>query len=148
MWKTNQKDPSSHYLMWNFHPDNNLDYLSFYFLKERGYSITEDMHHYQPEIQMDFRQQLSGEQTYGFTKLPEEWTDNIKAENNLMASAIPDRFFSEFFLPPQYYIGWRSKSHDGNDDVPPFPRNRNGFGSGDGSIEFVRFIDRQELYQK
>ena len=27
IWKIDADDPSSHYIMWNFHPENNLDYL-------------------------------------------------------------------------------------------------------------------------
>jgi hypothetical protein len=145
IWKIDPENPASYVIIWNFHPENNLRYLTFYLIKDRGYSINDGKHNYQPRIHMDIKTELEGKTSFGHTQIPLEWCDFMLAENKLMSSLNPGPLFSNFFPPAQYYFGWRSVAKDGFDDYPPFPKNNNGFGTGDSLIEHIRYVDKQEL---
>ncbi|MBT2638268.1 hypothetical protein [Bacillus sp. ISL-39] len=145
IWKIDTDDPASHYIMWNFHPENNLDYLTLYLIKERGFSVSEGKHHYDPGIQMGFRAEV-GEKSYGYTSIPEDWQKYMEAENKLMASMIPDSLFADFFPPAQYYFGWQSTTTEGITEYPSYP-NMNGFGSGGSSTENLRFLNENDIFQ-
>ncbi|WP_102262999.1 hypothetical protein [Mesobacillus jeotgali] len=144
IWKIDADDPSSHYIMWNFHPENNLDYLTLYLIKERGFSVSEGRQHYDPGIQMGFRAE-AGEKSYGYISIPSDWQKFLEAENKLMAAMKPESFFADFFPPAQYYFGWQSTSTDGNTEYPSYP-NTNGFGSGGSSTEHLRFLNENEIF--
>ncbi|MBS8264311.1 hypothetical protein DYI25_07670 [Mesobacillus boroniphilus] len=146
IWKIEPDDPATHYIMWNLHPKNNLDYLTFYLIKERGYSVTEGKHQYDPGVQMDFRAEVE-EQSYGYSPIPPEWQEYVEAENQQMEAMKPDPFFAGFFPPTQYYFGWQSISKNGTIEYPSYPDN-NGFGSGGQSTEDLRFLNENEVYQK
>ncbi|MCM3575148.1 hypothetical protein M3172_18280 [Mesobacillus subterraneus] len=143
VWKIDSEDPSSHYIMWNFHPENNLDYLTFFLIKERGFSVTEGKQHYEPGIQMDYRAEAR-EKSYGYTSIPSDWQKYIEVDNKLLA-AMNDSLFADFFPPAQYYFGWQSTSIDGTIEYPSYPDN-NGFGSGGQSTDTIRFLNENEIY--
>lgn len=145
IWKIDSDDPSSYYIMWNFHPENNLDFLTFFLMKERGFSVSEGKQQYDPGIQMDYRVKAA-EKSYGYTRLPSDWQKYLEAENKLMAAMKPDSFFADFFPPAQYYFGWQSTAADGSTEYPSYPYN-NGFGSGGSSTEHLRFLNENEIFK-
>lgn len=144
IWKIDSDDPSSHYIMWNFHPKNNLDFLTFFLIKERGFSVSDGKEKYDPGIQMDYRAEV-GEKSYGYTSIPTEWQKYMEAENKLMAAMKPNSLFNDFFPPAQYYFGWQSTSVDGSTEFPSYP-NMNGFGSGGSSTEHLRFLNENDIF--
>jgi hypothetical protein len=119
--------------------------LTFFLIKERGFSVTEGKQQYDPGIQMNYRTE-AGEKSYGFTSVPPDWQKYMEAENKLMASMIPDSFFSDFFPPSQYYFGWQSTLTDGSNEYPSYPNN-NGFGSGGSSTEHLRFLNENDVFE-
>jgi hypothetical protein len=145
IWKIDADDPSSHFIIWNFHPENDLDYLTFFLIKERGFSVSEGKEQYDPGIQMEYRAE-AGEKSYGYTPIPSEWQKYMKAENKMMAAMIPDSIFADFFPPPQYYFGWRSTAIDGSTEYPSYPNN-NGFGRGGSSTEHLRFLGENDIFE-
>lgn len=145
IWKIEPNVPSTYHIFWNFHPDNDLDHLTFYLMEERGYLISEGIHHYQPGIQLDFKTGPGMLSPYGYSSIPDEWQTFIISENKQLESLKPNPFFSEFFPPPQYYFGWNSTANDGLVVYPAFP-DGNGFGSGDSTIEPIRFLEKNEVY--
>lgn len=147
LWRTNPKEPGSYYIIWNFHPDNRLDYLNFYLKKDGNFSISDGKHRYFPKVQMELKVDIDEKSSYGFTKVPDEWIEFILTENQLSKSSMPNSIFSDFFSPDQYYIGWRSMNKDGSDEYPAFPQNSNGFGSGDNHIEPTMYMDKVEIYK-
>lgn len=146
IWKIDPDNLATQYIIWNFHPDNNLDYLTFYLIKERGYSVTEGKHQYDPGIQMDFRVEV-GKQSYGYAQIPTEWQEYTEAEKKLMEEMKPNPFFTDFFPPTQYYFGWQSTSKDGTVEFPSIP-DINGFGSGGQSTESLRFLNEIDVYKR
>ena len=145
IWKIDVDDPSSHYIMWNFHPENHLKYLTFFLIKERGFSVTDGKQQYDPGIQMDYRAEV-GEKSYGYTPIPSEWQEYMIAENKLMEKMKPNPLFADFFPPAQYYFGWQSTSKNGTMEFPSFPDN-NGFGSGGPSTEHLRFLNENDIFE-
>jgi hypothetical protein len=145
IWKIDSDDPSSHYIMWNFHPENDLDYLTFFLIKERGFSVSEGKQEYDPGIQMEYRAEAGGK-TYGYASIPSDWQKYMEAENNRMASMVPDSLFADFFPLPQYYFGWRSTAIDGSTEYPSYPNN-NGFGRGGSSTEHLRFLGENDIFE-
>lgn len=145
IWRIDPDNPASNFIIWNFHPDNQLKNLTFYLMKERGYSISDGKESYQPQVEMNFQANLENKPYYGYIKIPKAWQDYILAENGLIDSNSPDSLFSDWFIPPHYYFGWRSIAEDGSEDYPPYPKNNNGFGTGDYLIEYLRYIDKEEL---
>jgi hypothetical protein len=147
LWKTDPKDSGSYYIIWNFHPDNQLANLNFYLKKDGNFSISDGKHHYFPKVQMELEIEVGGKSSYGFTKIPDEWIEFITVENQLTASSMPNSIFSDFFPTEQYYLGWSSVNKDGSDEYPPLPGNSHGFGSGESHIEHIRYLDKREIYQ-
>ena len=145
IWKIDSDDPSSHYIMWNFHPENNLDYLTFYLIKERGFSVSEGRQQYDPGIQMEYRAE-AGKKSYGYTSIPLDWQKYMKAENKMMTARMPDSLFADFLPPASYYFGWQSTSSDGSTEYPSYPNN-NGFGSGGSSTEHLRFLNENDIFE-
>ncbi len=146
IWKISPDEPSTYKLLWNFHPGNDLDYLTFYMVKERGYSISDGIHHYQPGIQMDFESDAETK-SYGYSSIPKEWQEFISADNKQMESLIQDTLFSNLYPPAQYYFGWSSTAKDGSVEYPSYPDD-SGSGSGGSSIEYLRFLTKDEVYEK
>jgi hypothetical protein len=144
IWKIDVDDPSSHFIMWNFHPENDLKYLTFFLIKERGFSVTDGKQQYDPGIQMDYRAEV-GEKSYGYTSIPSEWQEYMQADNKLMEEMKPNNLFADFFPPAQYYFGWQSTSSDRSTEYPSYP-NTNGFGSGGSSTEHLRFLNENEIF--
>ncbi|MEH7885704.1 hypothetical protein V7654_15495 [Bacillus sp. JJ1609] len=146
IWTMEPENPASTYIIWNFHPDNQLKNLTFYLMKERGYSFSDGKQSYQPEVEMNFNTNLEDKPSYGSIMIPNAWQDYILAERRLMESQSTEPLFIDWFQPPQHYFGWHSKSKNGSEDYPPYPKNNNGFGTGDNSIEFMRYVDKEDLY--
>ena len=144
IWKIDSDDPATHFIMWNFHPENNLDNLTFYLIKDRGYSITEGKHQYDPSIQMDFSAEV-GKYSYGYSPIPSEWQTYMETENKLLKEKNPNPLFADYFPPVHYYFGWQTTNKDGRVEFPSFP-DRNGFGSGGQSTETLRFLNENEVY--
>lgn len=145
MWRIDPKNPEHNVILWNFHPKNELKSLTFYIMKERGYSVTDGKENYQPKIQLEFKIELEGQTTYGFTNIPMNWQEYATSESNLMSAITPDPLFFGIFQPSYYYYGWRAMNEEGSEDYPAFPKNSHGFGTGDASVEHIRFIDSQIL---
>lgn len=145
MWTIDPENPSSYFIVWNFHPDNQLKKLTFYLIKNRGFSVSEGKEIYQPGVEINFEASLEGKTSYGYSEIPKEWGDYIRADRGLMEKFYPITMFTDLFQPPKYYFGWRAMTMDGSEDYAPFSKTSNGFGTGDNFIEPMRYIDKQEL---
>lgn len=145
IWKVEPENPDSYAILWNIHPRNNLELLTFYLKKEKGYSVTEGKELYQPSIQMEYIHQLDGTLPYGYMKIPREWREFITIENKVTQTQIPNPLFAEMYLQPSYYFGWRSVSKEGSEDYPSFPQNSQGFGTDDHLIEQMMFLDKVQI---
>jgi hypothetical protein len=145
IWKLESHNPESYIIIWNLHPQNNLEILTFSLKKEKGYSVTEGQEIYQPSVQIEYKKRLAEEVSYGFINIPAEWKKFITEENKILPSDLPDPFFDQFYQQPQYYFGWRSLSKEGIDEYPQYPQYSNGFGTGDSFVEQMIYLDKTEI---
>jgi len=71
--------PSSNYIVWNIHPDDNVEEIHLYLNRNRGYSISgNENHYYYPKVQLKHPITLQ-DRTYGAMKFPDVWAQVLKA---------------------------------------------------------------------
>lgn len=130
VWKINSKDPATFHTVWNYPPQNRVDYMKFYLVNKRGYHVSGDEEHYEPGMQLEQTITLS-ENPYGSLKLSKEW---ISVINSLNGSTVPT-----------YYFGWNT--YDSLSKITYLEGNENGSSSwgGDTHIEIPLFLEKSEL---
>ena len=131
VWKINSKDPTTFHAVWNYPPQDQVDYMKFYLINKRGFQISGVEEHYEPGLQLEQTITLS-ENPYGSMKLSKEWIAVINSLNDSLT------------VPP-YNFRWNTYD---NLDKPTFPErheNRSSSLGGDTNIEFAVFIEESEL---
>lgn len=131
VWKINSKDPATFHTVWNYPPQDQVDYMKLYLINKRGFQISGDEEHYEPGMQLEQMITLS-ENPYGSMKLSKEWISVIGSLNGSLTV-------------PLYYFRWNT--YDSSDKVTYLERNENESSSwgGDIQIEFAVFIEESEL---
>ncbi|MGG0720505.1 hypothetical protein ABE096_23435 [Robertmurraya massiliosenegalensis] len=145
VWEINSRKPSSYYFVWNISPDNFLDSMSFYMIRERGYQVMEGKETYYPRIQLETNVSLQ-EKTYGVLQLPEEWAAVKKSFIKTDSSQQTDFFFNEMFSDPNLFFGWIAYDRLGNERFPE-DTNGNTFSNGKLTIDYVMILNEEELEQ-
>ncbi|QUG40071.1 hypothetical protein KD050_12165 [Psychrobacillus sp. INOP01] len=131
VWKIDSKDPTTYHIVWNYPPQDQLDYMKFYFINKRGYQVSDGEEHYEPGMQLEQTITLS-ENLYGSMKLSTEWVSVIN-------SLIDSRMVST------YYFGWRAFDRSDKIMYPEGTENGSSSWGGDTHIEFTHFIEETEL---
>jgi len=131
VWKIDSKDPTTYRIVWNYPPQEQVDYMKFYLVNKRGFQVIDNEHIYEPSVQLD-QQIVLSENLYGSMKLSKEWVSVINSLN-ISRDAT------------SYYFGWRA--FDSSDKITHPEGNENGSSSWGGGthIEFVHFIEEFEL---
>ncbi|WP_428909970.1 hypothetical protein [Niallia sp. Krafla_26] len=142
VWKVNQRDPSTFHFVWNIDPDDKLDSIQIFLIRDRGYGITEGKEYYDPRVQMDTKISLQ-DKTYGALGLPENWVAFLDAFGKVETAEQPDLFFS--FPEPAMTFGWIPYDQEGKETFPEHSVNGSGFSNGDGDLEHVMIMDKGEL---
>ncbi|MEK3993394.1 hypothetical protein MKY29_01430 [Psychrobacillus sp. FSL K6-2365] len=131
VWKINSKDPTTYHAVWNYPPQDQVNYMKFYLINKRGFEVNYDEVHYEPGVQLEQEITLS-ENLYGSMKLSKEWTSVINSLN-VSPTAAP------------YYFGWNT--YNSLDQITYPEGNENGLSSSGGGthIEFTHFLEESEL---
>jgi hypothetical protein len=144
IWKINKKDPKSFYLVWNMDPKDQLSSIHFYFIRDRGYGVTDGIENYDPRVQLDKKISLR-EKTYGMLQLPGEWTTFMNSFIKVESAKQPDLFFNNFF-PEQYmFFGWIPYDQSDKETFPGYSVNGNGFSDGNVDVEHVMILNEVEI---
>lgn len=128
IWKLKAKDPSTHYIVWNIDPKDQLSYLNYYLIGERNASWSMEKGIYTPRIQKQMTISME-ESSYGILQMPEEWLDiyrNVISNKNL-------------------FLGWIPYNKQ---DKVVFPRNSvngNGYSRRSIELDFLRIMNEMEL---
>lgn len=144
MWKIVKNDPSTHYLIWNIHPEDKLNQLQFLLIRNRNYQVTDGKEFYFPRVQMNSDTSLQ-EKSYGVLKLPEEWVLFI---NQLIyvEKAKQSKSIFHWFNPDQYlYIGWIPYDQNGEQAFPEKSVNGNGYSVEDIIIDYTMILNENDL---
>lgn len=131
VWKINSKDPTTFHTVWNYPPQDQVDYMKFYLINKRGFQISGVEEHYEPGVQLEQTITLS-ENLYGSMKLSKEW---ISVINSLNGSPT---------VPP-YYFGWNTYDSSDKLTYPEINKNRSSSRGGDTHIEFALYLEESEL---
>ncbi|TFB23868.1 hypothetical protein E3U55_03370 [Filobacillus milosensis] len=144
VWRIDSKDPSSSFIVWNIHPRDNVNYMRFYMIRDRGYHISYGIHTYIPQIQMEKQLSLK-EQGYGVLKLPIEWGNFLTRANRLAKAQNPNVTFNSLLPDASVYIGWMPYNSDDELVFPENSVNGHGFINGDIETDFVRLLNEIDL---
>lgn len=141
IWRVDPSDPSTYYLVWNIHPDDDIEILDIYHKRERSYRITAGEHTYIPALQSKLEITVSG-QSYGARSIPDVWTRILEQENKLqmkqtgMHSATP----SESYLQTRYL------AYDHSGEPAKMEKTLNGDGYSTGlRVDIIPRIEKENL---
>lgn len=143
VWKIDENDPSTFFFVWNMHPTDNVAAIDFYLLKDRGYRISDDIHQYDPKVQMKTTVSLQ-EKSYGVMRIPADWVafwDEYKRVQQ------PDSysFLSQFDNDPSIYFGWLPTDEKDNEIYPEHSVNGHTFNIGQINIDHIMILNKREL---
>lgn len=144
VWKVNGDDPTSFALVWNAHPDDQLQAIQFYFLRNRNYGMTNGVEHYSPRIQMEKKISLR-EKSYGILKLPKDWAlvlNSVLIENRGGKSSL---FFNDFFPLQNAYFGWLPYDQSGKETFPKQTVNGHTYVVDDIDQEHVMILNTVDI---
>ncbi|MFZ7947003.1 hypothetical protein [Neobacillus sp. 19] len=142
IWKVKSDDPSTYRLVWNVHPDDQLSYIKFFFIRDRGFFGHDGVETYDPKIQMEKKIPLQVK-SYGVMKLPNDWVEIMHSAIKIDASKAPGTFFTFQPVNNQFYFGWIPYD---NEDKVANPASFIGGGWTSGAeIEFVRHLGTAEI---
>ncbi|WP_019156506.1 hypothetical protein [Robertmurraya massiliosenegalensis] len=147
VWEINSRKPSSYYFVWNLSPNNFLDSMDFYMIRDRGYQVIDGKETYYPRVQLETNVSLQ-EKTYGVLQLPEDWAA-VRESFIKMGSAQEtdlDLLFNQMFPDPYLSFGWRAYDRLGNESFPE-ETNGNSFSNGKLTIDYVMILNGEELEQ-
>jgi hypothetical protein len=144
VWKINSKDPSTFRLVWNIHPDDQVSYLKFYCMRDRGYHGFDGGVMYDPKIQMEKKVSLE-EKSYGVSRLPDDWLTIMNAFHKVESAKVPDLLFSSIFPEAQMYFGWTPYDKMDKEVILKSRGNGSGFSNGNADIDFIRHLNESEI---
>ncbi len=145
VWRIDPKDPSTHFLVWNFHPDDKQDSLSFFFIKERGFQVSDGVETYEPHIQLEHSVSMDSK-SYGVQRIPSEWITVLRNYSQLDTRKVPNSFIQEFLPNYSMYFGWILYDVDGKEHSPRHSTNGSTYHADhDEVIDFVRILNEVEL---
>ncbi|PKR76739.1 hypothetical protein CEY16_13040 [Halalkalibacillus sediminis] len=144
IWMIDGKKPSSSFIVWNLHPDDQISHANFALVRERGFHISNNEHNYTPRIQMENEVSLK-EESYGALELPEDWQAFLNQENKRASLQKSHINTTSIFPDIGLYIGWTPYNEKDEISFPESSVNGHGFYNGDIETDFVRFINESEL---
>ncbi|RPF54404.1 hypothetical protein [Aquisalibacillus elongatus] len=143
VWNTDD-DVISTYIIWNFHPDDDVQDITFYLIRDRSYHVSAGEHTYIPRIQVEEKVSASDE-TYGVYEFSDDWGTLASQINALAEQKNPDMHFGFMFQDPKVQFGYQPLNKNGETVFPENSANGAGFSNGHVQTDFVLFIDSLEL---
>ncbi|MCA1032538.1 hypothetical protein LCL95_16115 [Bacillus timonensis] len=147
IWKVNKRDPSSYHIVWNIHPDDQLEEVDFYMIRDRGYSVRDGTKEtYYPRVQM--RQTVSfEEEAFGILKIPQEWSTFVASINDTHSAKQShlDAFFNSFAAERQVFYGWIPYGRENEETIPRKSVNGSGYLYGDIELDFLMILNGSEI---
>lgn len=122
VWKLDSRDPATFHAVWNYPPQDKVDYMKLYLFHERGAQISNYEEYYKPAVQLEQTIKLTGN-LYGSMKLSRELILVLDSFN-----ASPK--------VPSYYFGWNTYDTSNMSTYPERNENRSSSSGGGPHIEF------------
>ncbi|OAB46121.1 hypothetical protein [Paenibacillus glacialis] len=144
IWKIDEKDASTHYIVWNMDPEDELSELKYYLIGERDFHSSEDVESYRPRVQMELTTTLQ-KQKYGVLPFPKDWVELMNGNLRLSRANQLTSLFLMNSPSSSLYIGWIPFGHHGKVTFPENTVNGSSFDSGRINVDFVRILNESEL---
>lgn len=144
VWKLDQDDPSTHYVVWSFNPEKELSKLRLYLMRDRNAYVSDSRHYYTPMMQLQTEIDVR-ESPYGVMRFPADWREAISE-----SAPKADRSWSDLLLsssrPPVVTVMWNHYNEDGEESFPIGSEQAGfGFTKEDIAIEPVYIVNERNL---
>ncbi|NBI29060.1 hypothetical protein [Chengkuizengella marina] len=145
VWKINKKDFSTYFFVWNIHPEDRVQHLKFYLIKDRGYTMANGIEKYHPKIQMETT--ISMETTsYGINPLPTEWIHVMDSFTHIKSNKAIEFFINQLFPKHDLYFGWNSYDQFNKNSFPNHLFYGGGYSNGNyNNIDELYYLNESEL---
>jgi hypothetical protein len=146
LWKINKKDPSTFHLVWNIHPEDQLSYMRFYLIRDRGLQVSDGVETYNPRVQMEKKVSLEVK-SYGVLSLPDEWVAIINPLIKIESRRQPTLFSNLIFSEREMFFGWTPYDKLNKESFPEGSINGSRSFNGDAhiDIDFVSILSEAEV---
>jgi len=144
IWKINERDASTHYIVWNMDPQDEVSEIKYYLIGERDFHSSEDVETYSSRVQMDLTI-TTQDKKHGVLPFPKDWIELINSNLRLSEANQPASLFQMNRPSSSLYIGWIPYDHQGKVTFPDNTVNGSSFDSGGINIDFVRILNESEL---
>jgi hypothetical protein len=144
LWKINRKDPGTFHIVWNIHPEDQVNFIDFYLIRDRNYQISDGVERYIPKVQLENRVVLEGK-SYGVLKMPRDWLSFMKPYIDVESANQVDPLFNDILPAYNMFIGWIPYDRLNQEKFPEQSVNGSSFSNGDSDIDFIRILNRVEL---
>ncbi|MDR6120663.1 hypothetical protein QFZ87_000260 [Bacillus sp. SLBN-46] len=142
VWKIDNNDPSTFYFLWNFHPDDQVNQLKFYIIRDRGYHGSNRELWYEPRIQME--KIVEQKNSYGLLRMPADWASFMNSQAG--TTVQPPGLFSNGITPNAgIYFGYIPYDKSGQEARTMNSVNGSGYQNGNINREFVRQLSEPEI---
>ncbi|KIL50882.1 hypothetical protein [Jeotgalibacillus campisalis] len=131
MISSNEGDPENQFIVWNLHPDDEVEKAVFYLTMERNFQVSQGEQLYTPRVQM--KEEIGFEKSYGSMKMPADWSTYMKSYQQALApeDGIPFDVFNDAFFPqPHFAYGWIPYTNQNEVAELQHTRGQSGFSSG------------------
>ncbi|MGD6968302.1 hypothetical protein ACQCVP_17875 [Rossellomorea vietnamensis] len=147
IWKVDKKNPSTYHIVWNIHPEDKLKQLSFYMIRDRGYSITDGVKEiYHPRVQMN-ETVLLEENNFGVLKIPAEWASFVKSVNDTQSvnQSPMDSFLNQMSADQLISYGWNPYEQGNRETFPRKSVNGSGYSNGEIELDYMMILNENEI---
>jgi hypothetical protein len=144
LWEISKKNPNTHYIVWNIHPEDQLKSLRLFLIRDRNYSVIDGIHSYRPRVQMEKRITIK-QKSYGVMKVPNDWVAFMDSFINVESVKQPSSMFQSFNSEQHMYIGWIPYDQSGKETFPEKSVNGNGYSMKDIVIDHVMILNEIDL---
>lgn len=142
VWRVDPHDLASYRILWNIHPNDEVESMKFYMIRDRSYLISDDEFYY-PRIQME-ETVFQNDVTYSVLPLPNEWTMVLNDLVDVETYHHGNLFFDSFFPMQHISFSWIAYDKEGNETYPERTIIGSGYSSG-VIIDHMGLIGEAEL---
>lgn len=143
-WKISKGDPSKQYIVYNFHPEDRLNKLRFFIIRERNFHVSDGVETYLPRVQMEKSIGIT-HKSYGVMKIPKEWAIFQEQFIKVEAAKQGNTIFQSLDFGHHMYIGWIPYDQNGVKSFPEKSVNGNGYFFENVIIEHLMILNESEL---
>ncbi|MGD7045943.1 hypothetical protein [Jeotgalibacillus proteolyticus] len=138
----NDGDPAGQFILWNLHPDDEVEKAVFYLTMERSFQVSQGEQMYTPRIQME--EEIEFEKSYGSMKIPSDWGTYMASYQEALTSddGAPVDMFSN---NPQMHFTYGWIPYNSQNEIAELNQTMGQSGFSSGYSENILQLDPSEL---